>query len=110
MNKKQCKVLEQIEESGMYDYTADPEWKVDIIRYLDRQKYIYYRTEDGQFGHKYCGIREEGKAAISEWHKERRRWFIPMVVSIFAAIGGYREELTLLLQAAQSLWRSITGG
>lgn len=109
MDKKQLKVLEQIRDAEMYDYTADPEWKVEIIRYLDRQKYIYYRTEDGQFGHKYCGIREEGKAAIYEWHKERRRWFIPMVASIFAAIGGYREELILLLRAARSLWRTITG-
>lgn len=110
MDRRQLRVLVEIRDENKYEYTTDPEWKVEIIRYLDRQHYIYYREDEENHQRKYCEIREEGRAAIYDWYKERRRWFIPMAVSIFAAIGGYREELTRLLQAIGSLWRSITGG
>lgn len=110
MDHRQLKVLKEIRESEVYEYTTDPEWKVNIIHYLARQNYIYYRSDDLDSPRKYCIIKEEGRAAIYEWYKERRRWFIPMAVSIFASIGGYREELRRLLQVIGSLWRSIAGG
>ncbi|MBQ8797192.1 MAG: hypothetical protein IJZ56_03240 [Oscillospiraceae bacterium] len=110
MDRRQLKVLVEIRDTEKYEYTTDPDWKVNIIHYLARQGYIYYHSDDLLSQNKYCFIKEEGRAAIYELHKERRRWFIPMAVSIFAAIGGYREELRLLLQAASSIWRSITGG
>lgn len=110
MDHRQLRVLTEIRDSEKYEYTADPDWKVNVIHYLARQNYIYYHSEDLNSPRKYCIIKEEGRAAIYEWYKERRRWFIPMAVSVFAAIGGYREELRLFLQAASSLWRSIMAG
>lgn len=110
MDRRHLKVLVEIRDTGKYEYTSDPEWKVNVIHYLARQNFIYYQTDDLESKKRYCIIQEEGMAAIYDWRKERRRWFIPMAVSIFAAIGGYREELRLLLQAASSLWRSIAGG
>ena len=110
MDHRQLRVLVETRESGVYEYTTDPEWKVNVIHYLADQNYIYYHVEDLETTRKYCVIKEEGRAAIYDWYKERRRWFIPMAVSIFAAIGGYREELIRFLQAIGSLWRSIPGG
>lgn len=109
MDKRQLKILVEIRDAGEYEYTADPAWKVEIIHYLARQNYIFYISKDLYSGRKYCAIREEGRAAVYDWYRERRRWFIPMIVSVVAAIGGYREELILLLRAARSLWRTITG-
>lgn len=110
MDHRQLRVLTEIRDAGKYEYTTDPEWKVNVIHFLARQDYIYYHIDDLDSSRKYCIVKEEGRAAIYDWYKERRRWFIPMAVSVFAAIGGYREELTRLLQAIGWLWRSITGG
>ena len=110
MDHRQLRFLVEIRDSEKYEYTADPEWKVNVIHYLAEQNYIRYHVEDLESTRKYCVIKEEGRAAIYDWYKERRRWFIPMAVSIFAAIGGYREELIRFLQAIGSLWRSIPGG
>lgn len=109
MDKRQSKILVEIRDAVEYEYTADPAWKVEIIHYLARQNYIFYISKDFDSVRKYCAIREEGRAAVYDWYRERRRWFIPMIVSVVAAIGGYREELILLLRAARSLWRTITG-
>lgn len=110
MDHRQLRVLVEIRESEVYEYTTDPEWKVNIIHYLAGQNYIYYRTDDLESLRKYCVIKEEGRAAIYEWHKDRINTRLSLGIAVFAAIGGYREELALIVQAIGSLWRSITGG
>lgn len=110
MDRKQLKVLVEIRDTGKYDYTTDPDWKVSIIHYLAKSGYIYYDSEDLLCIQKLCIISEEGKSAIYEWYKERRSTRLSLFIAIFAAIGGYREELALVIQALKQLWRSITGG
>ena len=46
MDHRQLRVLTEIRDSEKYEYTSDPEWKVNVIHYLAGQDYIYYRTED----------------------------------------------------------------
>lgn len=110
MDKPQCRTLLWIKTVGKYKYTKKSESKKRIVYYLATLNYISFGSDrdDGQAEH--CQITEKGKDALYQWRRERRRWFIPMAVSIFSAIGGYREELLRLLQAIGSLWRSITGG
>ena len=110
MDHRQLRVLVEIRESGVYEYTTDPEWKVNVIHYLADQNYIYYHVEDLETTRKYCVIKEEGRAAIYDWRKDRINTRLSLGVAVFAAIGGYREELALIAQAIGSLWRSITGG
>lgn len=110
MDHRQLRVLVEIRDSKVYEYTLDPEWKVNVIHYLARQNYIYYHTDDLKSTRKYCIIKEEGRAAIYDWYKERISTRLSLGIAIFAAIGGYREELALIVQAIGSLWRSITGG
>lgn len=110
MDRRQLNVLVEIRQTGKYEYTHDPEWKVSIIHYLAKQGFIYYHSDDLLSQTKYCCINEEGRAAIYDWYKERRSTRLSLFIAVFAAIGGYREELASIIRAASSLWRSITGG
>lgn len=110
MDKQQLHVLVEIRQAGKYEYTHDPDWKVSIIHYLANQGFIYYHSDDLLSQNKYCYIKEEGRAAIYDWYKERRSTRLSLGIAVFAAIGGYREELASIIRAISSLWRSITGG
>lgn len=108
MDTRQYKTLRTIQKAGLYDYTVEGESVIEVVHFLAKSGYVVYLDSDS--GKQYCSIKEEGRAALYDWQKERRRWFIPIIVSLFAAIGGYREELHLLLQATAKLWRTIMGG
>ena len=110
MDKPQYKLLLSIKRSQKYDHTIANESEKKIIYYLANLGYISFGSDLDDGKSEYCQIEEPGNAALYEWRKERRRWFIPMSVSLFAAIGGYREELSLALQALQQLLRSIKAG
>lgn len=110
MDHRQLRVLVEIRESEVYEYTTDPEWKVNVIHYLAGQDYIYYRTDDLESPRKYCAIKEEGRAAIYEWYRDRINTRLALGIAVFGAIGAYREELASIVQAIGTLWRSITGG
>lgn len=109
MDKSQLKILKEIRNAGAYDYTADPEWKVEKIHFLASLGYVRYEADE-EAGRRYCIVQEKGRAAIYGWYRERRRWFIPVVISVFSAIGAYRKELALAAQALIRLLRSIAGG
>lgn len=108
MDKRQYKMLKAIRKSKIYDYTDKPKGETETIHFLAKSGYIVYQSDDCD--RKLCAIKEEGRAALYDWRKDRRRWFIPLAISILAAIGGYREELSWLLQAVGKLWKSILGG
>lgn len=103
MDRSQCKVLREIRRAGKYEYTTDPERKVDKIHYLAGQGYIRYEYDD-ESGRKFCIIKEEGRAAIYEWYRARINTRLTLGISIFAAIGGWREELALIIRAISWLW------
>lgn len=107
MDKRQYKTLKAIQKSKIYDYTEKSKAETEIIHFLAKSGYIVYQSDDCDG--KLCAIKEEGRSALYDWRKERRRWFIPLVISILAAIGGYREELLLLIQAVGKLLRPILG-
>lgn len=48
-------------------------------------------------------ITESGKVAMYEFEKDRNRWRIPLIISIFSAIGGYREELACIITTVGKL-------
>lgn len=48
-------------------------------------------------------ITPKGKAYFEERRTKRIHFWIPTGISIFAAIGAYREEITILLQAIEKL-------
>lgn len=109
MDRSQYKVLREIKSAKLYEYLADPEEKREIIRYLGDQGYIAYKSDSQTHKPRYCYIREKGKDALYDWKMIHRHRRLPLVISLFAAIGGYRQELAWLIQAAVSLWRSIMG-
>jgi len=57
---------------------------------------------------KLCRITQAGKAALYEWWMQRYSIKVPIAISIFAAIGGYRQELALVIQAIEMLWKRLT--
>lgn len=109
MDKPQFRTLLRIKTVGKYRYTQKSELRKNIVYYLASLNYVSFGSDrdDGQA--EYCQITEKGKDALYQWRQERRRWFIPVAISIFASIGGYREELALITQAIKQLWKSIMG-
>ena len=110
MDKPQYKLLLKIKRSQKYDHTKCIELERKKIYYLANQGYVSFGSDRDDGMAEYCQIEEPGNAALYEWKKERRRWFVPMVVSVVAAIGGYREELAAIAKAIGQLWKTISGG
>ena len=54
-------------------------------------------------------ITESGKAYLYNHKIENRFRYIPICISIFAAIGGYREEIYAIIQAVMKLLKTLTG-
>lgn len=109
MDKKQYRVLRKISRKSRFPITDCSSDQIDIIHFLSDCGFLQYESDDNEAS-LCCYINQKGKAALYEWRKERRRWYIPLIISIFAAIGGYREELMMLLRAISSLCKSIPIG
>lgn len=74
---------------------------------LITKKYIanhFIEYTDNRFA-KYSDyyITEDGKAYLYHQKSERRHFIVPLIISIIAAIGGYRQELALLLHSITKL-------
>ena len=110
VDKTQYRMLRCIKHSGKFRYTAEPDSKKKIIYYLANQQFICFGSDCTDGKPEYCQITEKGKDALYQQRKDRRRWLIPVAISVFASIGGYREELALIAQAIKQLWKSIVGG
>ena len=103
MTKEQIKVLKRISKKPLYDYTNADKAEKEVIYYLANQGFIRYDQEADNRKKRLCVIKEEGRSALHDQKMAYLHWFVPLAVSIFAAIGGYREELALLLQAVMKL-------
>lgn len=49
------------------------------------------------------------ESLLDDLNRSDRRFRIPLVISVIALIGGYRQELSLLLQALLKLLRHVMG-
>ena len=109
MDKPQCRMLLWVKTVGKYKYTKKSKSKKSIVYYLANLNYVSFGSDRDDGKAEYCQITEKGKDALYQWRKERRRWFIPMAISVFASIGGYREELALIAKAIKQLLKYIMG-
>ena len=109
MDKQQYKTLKKISRKSSYLISESKGDEQDRVHYLADCGYLKYESapDDSRL---YCYINQNGKSALYEWRKERRHWYIPLLVSVIAAIGGYRQELTWLIQAIKSLCKSLPIG
>lgn len=76
------------------------------LEYLRKIGYIEMTVcdkKDDYFAMPY--LTEMGMAKLDIGRKERKRNLITLAISIFAAIGGYREEIRWLLQELVKLLR-----
>jgi hypothetical protein len=105
VTRKQTNILKRISKTDIYDYTNSDQAEKEIIYFLAHQGFIRYDSDPDDRKARRCVIKEEGKTAFHDQRKEYLHWFVPLAVSIFAAIGGYREELALLLQTIMKLWK-----
>lgn len=107
MNKHQYKLLKKICKTEMYDYTNDSKEHKEIIIYLAKENYLIYCSVDDDDRKHLCKITQKGKSALYEWKSSKRRWEIPVIISIFAAIGGYRKEIYLIAQAIANILKLL---
>lgn len=103
MNKQQYKLLRKISKTDMYNYTTATRETKEIIHYLAKCSYLVYCSDENDEKQHLCKINQNGKSALYEWKSSKRRWEIPVVISIFAAIGGYREELYQVAELIMTL-------
>ncbi|WP_143322531.1 hypothetical protein [Clostridium sp. HBUAS56010] len=105
MTRKQTNILKRISKTNIYDYTNSDHSEKEIIHFLANRGFIHYESDLDNRKIRCCVIKEEGKTALHDQKMAYLHWFVPLAVSIFAAIGGYREELALLLQTIMKLWK-----
>lgn len=112
MEPRQYRMLKKIEKAQMYDFRNASEKEREIITYIANEGYIIYEVDDNdppRARTHLCRIRQEGRAALYEWKVDKLYRLVPTYLAIFAAIGGYREELALIVRVLARLWRQLTG-
>lgn len=75
-----------------------------LYDYLFRNNYLAKANIDGYTG---AVITEDGELAIYRYRTERFRFWLPVCISIFAAIGAYREEIACIARVAKHLLQSM---
>lgn len=112
MDKPQYKTLKKINKSKLYEYTNSNDEEFEIIRFLAGCGYIRYEDDENETSRrpekKLCRTTQAGKAALYDWWMQRYSIKVPIAISIFAAIGGYRQELALVIQVIEMLWKWLT--
>lgn len=115
LDKTQLKTLKKIKKLGTYNCSNVSDEELDVIKYLRSEKLLIAETKDGIFSGGIGNfsrvelailsvkISEEGKAYLSGLHEDKIRWYIPLIISVFAAIGAYRSELAHILQKLAQL-------
>ena len=105
----QRKILKKIKRVPKFDYTEASSATIDVIHFLAKCGYVVYQNEElPERILKFCKITSSGYAALNEHRTSLLKWWIPVVISIFAAIGGYRQELSWLLRELLQLLKAIT--
>lgn len=115
LSPNQLKMLKKIKRLGDLNCSHLSEQELAVIKFLRSEGLLDAKTKDGffPFGSGQVSkieiqlisvkISENGKAYLSELKADKIHWLVPIIISIFAAIGAYRQELALLLQAIEQL-------
>ncbi len=112
LSKSQLKLLKRIAQCSKIDITDLSTADIACAEYLEELGYVHItRLAMGVNGIgmqrppevKSISITECGKAYLTHLKTDRFRFLFPTIVSIFAAIGAYREELSSLVQALMKL-------
>ena len=84
----------------------------DIVTELESKHFIEFRCSE-DFKDKNCHLYVQsdshllstitGNVLIEEQHTFEKRWFITTFIAVVAALGAYRKELALILQALLQL-------
>ena len=74
------------------------------IAYLETEEYIsIFRNYHAQPIEMHISLTYKGKTFFEAEHKQDFRFWFPVTISVIALIGGYRQEISLLLQAIMQL-------
>lgn len=104
VSKEQLQFMRTVKSKQEYIY--DPS-DIDIVMYLCRKGLLIQYTKASSLS--YCKLTEDGKAYLYNRKVENRFRYLPIAISIFAAIGGYREEISLIAKAIMKLMKSLMG-
>lgn len=106
MNRTQYKLLKRIKKADIYNYSNCTNDKREAISFFAKHGYIVYVSNNDDFTRNpthLCRISQEGRAALYEWKVDKIYRLVPTYLAIFAAIGGYRKELALIIQVLKKL-------
>ena len=108
MNKRQTKMLKQIEQLGFVDSAKLTDEDKSITSFLMKNEFITFKANPGGGPKPIYVITELGKAELYNCKIKNFQIWVPIAISIFAAIGGYRQELFWLAQAIMKLLKLLT--
>ena len=104
ISKDQLRFLRIVKRKEEYIYAPSD---IGIVMYLCRKGLLIQYTKASSLN--YCKLTEDGKAYLYSHKVENRFRYLPIAISIFAAIGGYREEISLIAKAIMKLMKSLMG-
>lgn len=113
INSQQYRMLKRIRRYKKLDTSKLSEEELEICDFLvsnnflvassSRAEEIANHTEYVNIVAESYAITQEGCAQIYAFASKFRKWWIPVVISLLAAIGGYREEISLLISWLRQL-------
>jgi hypothetical protein len=110
---KQYRMLKKVDKHSSIDAAFLSKEEKDICAFLLEKQFLavtksYRRNEQGDIDifnlyPKEYSITQAGKAQIYAFKSTFYKWWIPVIISIFSAIGAYRAELACILRAIMKL-------
>lgn len=104
VSKEQLTFLKKVKRKGEYIYSSSER---NMVVYLCQNNLLTQYVKSSGLG--YCSVTELGKAYLYSRHLENRFRSLPIAISLFAAIGGYREEISAIARVVMKLLKSLTG-
>lgn len=102
VSKEQLRFMHIVKRKKEYIYNRSD---IEIVMYLCQKGLLIQYTKASNLN--YCRLTETGKAYLDSRRAENRFRYLPIVISSFAAIGGYREEITAITQAVMKLVKTL---
>lgn len=101
LSKKQYKMLCEIKKrGGIFNRPLSTEEK-EICKYLSKLGCLYFITTPSS--KKTVQLTQFGETQIYAFRSTFYKWWIPVIISMLAAIGAYREELLTVGRALLQL-------
>ena len=92
----ELRILKKIHRTGSAFVQTNMMYKLMDFHLIERQN---------KESKNICVLTDDGKRYLQYLKNNSRKFWIPVVISITALIGAYRQELVWLIQELMRLWK-----